>query len=148
MNLLQFKQNLENININELIDDTVVETGDKILNHNRTQMLFGKNTRGDDLGYYKWPEYAEDKANYFADYHAPYGVYNYSKFGDFHNAMYVRPLLTAIEVGSTDSKEGYLEDLAGGADNVFGLTDENIETYRHDEFKPKFIFRLLNAMTK
>lgn len=148
MDLEQFRDNLLSISVNDLIDETVVETEQKILGHNKEQMLFGKGTDGQNLGYYKWPEYAEAKAKFFANYHAPFGVYNYYKFGSFQDLMYARPLLTAIEIGSKDKKTQRLETLAGGASRVFGLTEENKTEYADQDFKPVFIEKLKSKIFK
>lgn len=131
-------QKFEKINFNDILDDSVIETSEDLLNHNRTQLLFGESVQGDELGRYKWPEYADFKANHVASYHAPYGTYNFDLHGDFQNAMYVRPLLTEFEVGSKDSKTSKLEKLAGGGDRVFGLNKENLPDYAMNKVLPVY----------
>ena len=154
MDLIQFQQNLKNIRFNDILDDAIVAKEESLLNHNKMQLMFGKGTDGDDLGDYVYDWYAEHKSKYFPNYHAPYGVYNFYKFGSFYDAMYARPLLTAIEVSSTDDKTGYLEKLAGwgnkklGGQRTFGLTKENIPEYAQGDLKPEIIKRLKEAMFK
>lgn len=123
----------EKINFNDILDDSVMETSEDLLNHNRTQLLFGESVQGDILGRYKWKEYADFKFEHSSQYHAPYGTYNFNLHGDFQNAMYVRPLLTEFEVGSKDSKTQKLEGLAGGGSRVFGLNKENLSDYARNK---------------
>ncbi len=148
MDLIQFQQNLKSIKFNDILDDSIMATREKLLNHNRMNLLQGKAVDGTDLGYYKYDWYAKDKATHFANYHAPYGVYNYSLYGDFQDAMYAKPILTAVEIGSTDKKTPRLERLAKGGGRVFGLAGEDLTEYAHKDLKPEIIKRLTEAIFK
>jgi len=142
--LIELANRLKNIRLNDIFDDSIMETKESLLGEVKSQLLFGEASDGSALGYYKSPEYAEFKSRYVASYHAPFGVYNFDLYGDFQNAMYVRPLLTEIEIGSKDWKEGKLEKLAGGANNVWGLNSDS--EYPQNTFKPVFIRRLRTAL--
>lgn len=132
----------EKLNFNDILDDSVIETSEDLLNHNKMQLLSGQSVQGDTLGRYKWKEYADFKFEHSSQYHAPYGTYNFDLYGDFQDAMYVRPLLTQIEVGSKDSKTKRLESLAGGGGRVFGLSKEDLQDYARNKFMPVYQRRL------
>lgn len=132
----------EKINFNDILDDSVMETSEDLLNHNRMQLLFGESVQSDVLGRYKRKEYADFKFEHSSQYHAPYGTYNFDLYGYFQNAMYVRPLITQIEVGSKDSKTDYLESLARGGGRVFGLNKENLPDYARNKVLPVYQRRL------
>jgi len=103
------------------------------------QLLEGKATDGSILGRYRDPDYAAFKSRYGGSI-APYGVYNFNLYGDFQDSMYVRPLLTEIEIGSRDSKEAKLERLGGGKNRVFGLPVGS--EYPQQTFKPVFVNKI------
>lgn len=134
--LQKLADNLRTINFDKIIDESIMQTSEKILNHNRMALLQGKATDGRILGTYKSPEYAAFKANNVASYQAPYGVYNFELYGDFQDAMFVQPTLNGIEIDSKDWKTPKLEKLAGGGNRVFGLTEQDKEYYSNNELKP------------
>jgi hypothetical protein len=134
--LQKLANNLNGLDINKIIDESIMETSEKILNHNRMALLQGKATDGKELGRYKWKSYADFKADHVASYHAPYGTYNFELYGDFQDEMFVQPTLYGVEISSKDSKTPYLEGLAGGGERVFGLTDEDKEYYSNKDLKP------------
>lgn len=134
--LKNLADSLKSVDLDALVDDSIMETSDKILNHNKMALLQGKATDGRILGTYKNPDYAAFKANNVASYQAPYGVYNFDLYGDFQDGMFVQPTLNGIEVDSKDWKTPKLEKLAGGGERVFGLTSEDKEYYSNNELKP------------
>ena len=134
--LKKMVDSLNSLDLNKVIDESIMQTSDKILNYNRMALLQGKATDGRILGTYKDPEYAAFKANNVASYQAPYGVYNFDLYGDFQNGMFVKPTLLGVEIDSKDWKTPKLEKLAGGGERVFGLTEEDKNTYSKNELKP------------
>ena len=133
--LKNLADSLKGIDLDALVNDSIMETSDKILNHNKMALLQGKATDGGILGTYKDPEYAAFKANNVASYQAPYGVYNFDLYGDFQDGMFVQPTLNGVEIDSKDWKTRKLERLAGGGERVFGLTDKDKEYYSNNELK-------------
>jgi hypothetical protein len=137
--LLDMVNRLKSINLNDILDDSVMETKDSLLGENKFQLLSGKAIDGSVLGHYRDPDYANFKSRYGGSI-APFGVYNFNLYGDFQDAMYVRPLLTEIEIGSLDGKESKLEKLAGGSNRVFGLPANS--DYPQQIFKPVYLRRI------
>jgi hypothetical protein len=62
--------------------------------------------------------------------------------------MYATPVLTAVEIGSTDKKTPRLERLAKGGSRVFGLEGEELAEYTHKDLKPEIVKRLTEAIFK
>jgi len=137
--LLEIANKLKSINLNDIFDDSIMETKDSLLGENKMQLLQGKAIDGGILGIYRDPDYAKFKAQNTSSI-APYGVYDFNLFGNFQDKMYIRPLLTEIEVGSMDGKESKLEKLGGGSNRVFGLP--NGSNYPQVTFQPVFLKRI------
>lgn len=134
---------LKNIQLNDILDDSIVATKDDLINENRDQMQHGIASDGVILGTYS-PEYAKRKAKIRSS-KAPYGVYDFLLNGDFQGGMFVNPLLTEIEIGSKDKKEKWIEKYARGANRVFGLTPQRLEKYS-EKLKPVLIQNLRTAL--
>lgn len=137
--LLDMANKLKSINLNDILDDSVMETKDSLINENRFQLKQGKAIDGSVLGHYRDPDYAEFKARN-TNSMSPYGVYDFHLYGNFQDMMYVRPLLTEIEIGSLDGKESKLEKLGGGSNRVFGLPVNS--DYPQQTFKPVYLRRI------
>jgi len=125
---------LKNINLVEIVDNAIDQTKGSIVNLNKDQLLHGIATDNTLLGRYT-PAYAKRKSKIKQSL-APSGIYDFSLYGSFQDGMYSADKGDIIEVGSIDLKEGWLEKYGGGANRVFGLTDENKTEYSQTILKP------------
>jgi len=136
--LLDMANKLKSIDLNNIFDDSVMETKDSLLDENRNQLLSGKAIDGSILGRYT-PQYAKRKAKTKSS-NAPFGIYDFKLTGSFQDDMYLSPKPDIIEVGSIDLKERWLEKYGNGANRVFGLP--NGSNYPEQIFKPVFSRRI------
>ena len=135
MDALQDMANkLKNINLSEIVDNAIDQTKDSIVNLNKDQLLHGIATDNTLLGRYT-PAYAKRKSKIKQSL-APSGIYDFSLYGSFQDDMYAADKGDIEEIGSIDLKEVWLEKYGGGANRVFGLTDENKTKYSQTILKP------------
>lgn len=137
-NLQEMANKLKSINLNDIFDQTIIETKDSLLNENKDQLLSGKAIDGTILGRYS-PQYAKRKAKVKSS-NAPYGIYDFKLTGTFQDEMYLEPKTDIIEVGSKDKKEPWLERYANGSNRVFGLPKDS--NYPQQIFNPVFSRRI------
>ena len=118
------------LNFDLIFRESVIQTKDLLLVAVRDQMLSGKGSDGNILGEYAWIDYAEFKTTFTHGGNAPFGIYDFSLTGDFHDAMFISfDSAGNILVDSTNDKTNYLEELAGGGQRVFGLMEEGLSKY-------------------
>lgn len=133
-------ERFRSLDFDNIFKEAVVETKDFLLGHIKQRMLEGKASDGGELGTYALIEYAKFKDQFVADYLAPFGKYNLSLTGSFHDKMYIGfDLQSNIVISSSDHKTSYLIGLVdknrgNGAQMIFGMMDNDLSEYRKQIF--------------
>ena len=144
MDLLQFKQNVESIDVWQLLIPILEKHFGEIEELNRKQLSEGIRGDGDAMPDYKSDSYANFKAQYVPTYKI-YPTTDLRYSGDFYAAIKAKLTLLGIEIESSDWKAGVLEKKYGQQINE--LTDESLKVFTDliiDELRES----VLSAMTK
>lgn len=113
-----------------ILDQTVEDTKDKVIELNKDQLLHGLDAFGVKIGEYKSIPYAIQK--FSLNSLAGFGQKDYRLTGAYYEKIYAIIQGGKLIIGSSDSKNKWL-DFPG----EFGLTDESKVKYR-PVFRPVF----------
>lgn len=123
---------LDDLNLDEVVHESLGETADDLLEANKEQMYAGSTNEDQPISpAYKDPYYARKKNQMNA---APgLGVPDLKLTGAFYDGTQAEVNEDAITLTSNVEYAKYLE-ARYGADKIWGLTRENLETYTFGPF--------------
>lgn len=145
MDLLQFQQNVESIDVWEILVPILENHFGFIEQLNRDQLSEGIRGDGQPMPDYKWEEYAIFKEKFVPTYNIfPTTDLRYT--GSFYDKIKASFNLYGIEIQSLDSKASQLEAKYGSTIN--DLTDESIEKLIAiiiDEYRESLLKAMMNG---
>ena len=130
--LSDIARRLQSINLISLFDKALSDQLPQIEEFNRQQLKEGIRSDGSGM-----PSHSKSpQSEIYIDNKIERGVYNESIYpamnfydkGDFHRGITAEMTLFDVEIESTDSKAGELEELGGSL--IYGNTEENLEKSR------------------
>ncbi len=114
---------LGKIDLEQVIDNTLVETRKQYIAQQKQQMLSGKRSDGSMIGKYANKAYAARKSNPVAS----AGNVDLKDTGAFQAAIFLDPRKSIFVVDSTDEKSEMLQKKYG--ESICGLNDESNAVY-------------------
>jgi hypothetical protein len=144
MDLLQFQQNLQSIDVWQILIPILEKHFGDIEELNRKQLSEGTRGDGSPMPDYKSESYADFKSKYIPTY-SIYPTADLRYTGDFYAAIKAKLTLFGIEIESSDWKAQVLEQKYG--QQINDLTEESMQIFIDliiDEFRES----LLTQMTK
>ena len=122
------------IDINLLLDQSIEESKDFLLDLIRSQLLKGERSDGSPIGTYS----SSKLSKYYVEIKYDMGLFQGDSFPNydlyFDGTLYRSIIATVngdnIEVTITDSKLSDVEENTGNLDNALELNEENLELYR------------------
>lgn len=126
MDLIQFQQNLLNIDVWELLRPILQDHFADIEELNRKQLSDGEKATGEGMPDYKSDAYANFKAQYVPTYQI-YPTTDLRYTGDFYKAIKAQFSTYGISIESFDEKAAQLEAKYGSS--IYGLTPESLEKF-------------------
>jgi hypothetical protein len=121
-----------------VLDLTVEQTKDKIIELNKNQLLHGLDASGNKIGEYKNLNYAIRK--FSLNNLAGFGMKDYRLTGDYYAAIYAIISNGKLTIGSSDGKNKWLD-----FEGEFGLTPESKQEYK-PVFRPVFFENSRNVL--
>jgi hypothetical protein len=136
--------NLENLDFNNVIEESMIDTVDSFVRLQRLQMLSGQTSEGRKIGRYKSPAYAKKK--YQLSRLAGYGNVDLRLTGDFYRGVTVDPRSKSVAIGGADYKTEILTDKYG--EEIFGLNQEYAGEYSVNYLAPVAVERIKKHIIK
>lgn len=145
MDLLQFQNNLLNIDVWELLKPILRRYLPEILDANTGQLRRGELNDGDLLEMYKSAAYLDFKES-LSSYKAPSGVADLFVTGDFHFAFFGEVNDEGITFDSDDEKTEVLERRYSS--DIFGIQPNEWEVIKREQVLPELVKAIQMAMFK
>lgn len=124
----------ENLNVDDVVLDSIEQTKPELLEAQKEQMLNGLRADGSLIGKYRNPAYAKQKNQQNPK--AGYGNMDWRKTGALYNDMFVDVRPDSYVIDSADAKTGKLIDAHG---DPFGVGGEFKIKYLNDALHPTII---------
>jgi hypothetical protein len=137
-------KNLEEVDINNVIEESMNDTVGSFARLQRLQMLSGKNSEGRRIGRYKNAAYARKK--YQLSRLAGYGNVDLRLTGDFYRGVTVDPRSNSVVIDSGDYKTEILTDKYG--EEIFGLNQEYAGEYSVNYLSPVAVEKIKKQILK
>lgn len=140
-NILKLQKTIQSIGI-----EALVETKKDYIDLNIDQLLHGKKSDGSQIGRYSmsksWKWYADKK--YDQNPLAGYGNKDLIDKKDFIEGIDIVSHGKSFEEFSHDEKQNLLVGTYGP--EIFGLQDQNLDKYRHENFYPSLMQKVRNII--
>lgn len=118
------------------------ETREQLAKRQQHQMLHGLNAKGEKIGEYKNPLYAEAKHRFNPL--AGEGNVDLRLTGAFHKGIFVDVRTDTFVIESGDKKSGDLQERYGS--DVFGLNEDTEPKYVKEDLEPVFLGNVRKAL--
>lgn len=121
------------IDLNKLLDESIFQTQEQLLDLVRSQLEVGVKGTGEALDDYASQSYADFKKNVVGSI-APYFTPDLKLTGSFYSEFFITTNQLVIDIDSKDYKANALEKKYGNS--IFNLTKENLDKYARDVIYP------------
>lgn len=134
MTLKELRNRAKKLDLNEIASKVIATHKAELIDFNTSQLQRGVDSKDSKLSDYESEVYYEFKASQGL---ATAGrTYNFFVTGSFYEGFVVKESGNDFRIDSTDEKRGFLVSIS--SEDIFGLTDENLDEYIQEYFLPDF----------
>jgi hypothetical protein len=131
--ILNALQRFEALDLEKVTTDSLTDTEEQLVEHNQSQMYYGEDAKGVEIG----PAYKPLTVFLKTQKGQPTDRVSLYDEGDFYAGMYAKVQGNEIVFDSTDSKAAKLKRKYGEA--IFGLNDPTRNNYIIKILRPEFM---------